>query len=98
MVGAPATAAVRGVGLALLLQQGVAAWLGAVSTCISPSPPGSTMPQGTTSDDHDPLPHGPRADVIPWTTHADVATLLAGLVLSACPVRRNLAAHDGECV
>jgi len=99
MVGSSATAPVGGVGLALLLQQGVAAWLQAVSTCTSPSPPGSTtVPQGTTSDDHDPLPRGPRADVIPWTKHAEVATLLAGLVLSACPVRRNPAAHDGERV
>lgn len=98
MVGAPATAPARGVGLALLLQQGVAAWLQAVSTCISPSPPGSTtVPRLTTSDDQDPLP-GPRADVIPWTQHAEVATLLAGLVLSACPMRRNPAAHDRERV
>jgi hypothetical protein len=94
MVGSPAT--VCGVGLALLLQQGMAAWLQAVSTCISPSPPGcTTVP---TSDDHDRVPRGPRADVIPWTKHAEVATLLAGLVLSACPVRRTAAAYDGERV
>ena len=30
--------------------------------------------------------------MIPWTSHAEVATLLAGLVLSACPVRRHPAA------
>jgi hypothetical protein len=99
MVGSPATAPVRGVGLALLLQQGVAAWLQAARTCISPSPPGrTTVPARTTSDDQDPWPRGPGADVIPWTTHAEVATLLAGLVLSACPVRRNPATHDGERV
>jgi hypothetical protein len=98
MVGSPATAPVRGVGLALLLQQGVAAWLRAVSSCISPSAPSSTtVPHLTTSDDHDPLPR-PRADVIPWTQHSEVATLLAGLVLSACPVRRHPATHDGERV
>jgi len=99
MVGSPATAPVRGVGLALLLQQGMAAWLQAVSTCIGPSPPGSTTSSDvTTFDDHDRLPCGPRADVIPWTKHAEVATLLAGLVLSACLVRRNPAAHDGARV
>jgi len=102
MIGSTATAPVRGVGLALLLQQGVAAWLQAVSTCIGPSPPGlAPTSDDTTADDQTaPLPvsRGPRADVIPWAQHGEVATLLAGLVLSARSMRRDRPAHDGECV
>jgi hypothetical protein len=101
MIGSTATSPVRGVGLALLLQQGVAAWLQAVSTCTSsPSRPGlAPTPHETTSDDQTaPLSvsRGPRADVIPWAQHAEVATLLAGLVLSARAMRRDRPAHDGE--
>ena len=102
MIGSTAIAPVRGVGLALLLQQGVAAWLQAVSTCISPSPQAlAPTPPDTTSDDQHPgLPvsRGPRADVIPWAQHAEVATLLAGLVLSARLMRRDRPPHDGEYV
>ena len=102
MIGTTATAPVRGVGLALLLQQGVAAWLQAVSTCISPSPSGSaTVPAATTSDDPDapfPLPRGPRAGVIPWAQHAEVARLLASLVLSARPSRRDPDTRNGEAL
>jgi hypothetical protein len=101
MIGSIATRPVRGVGLALLLQQGVAAWLQAVSTCISsPSPPGLAPPSDTTTSDDQtaPLPvsRGARADVTPWAQHAEVATLLAGLVLSARAPRRDQPAHDGE--
>jgi hypothetical protein len=102
MIGATATAPVRGVGLALLLQQGVAAWLQAVSTCISPVPPGlAPAPRDTTSADQNaPLAvsRGARADVIPWAQHAEVATLLAGLVLSARSGRRDRPTHHGEYV
>jgi hypothetical protein len=96
------TTPVRGVGLALLLQQGVAAWLQAVGICLSSSPPGiGTAPHVTTSDHHDAALHLPSrspADVIPWAQHAEVATLLAGLVLSARPVRRDPPSHEGACV
>lgn len=102
MIGSTTTTPVRGVGLALLLQQGVAAWLQALGACISSSPPGiGTASHVTTSADHDAplhLPSRSRADVIPWAQHAEVATLLAGLVLSARPVRRDPPPHDGECV
>jgi hypothetical protein len=103
MIGSTATAPVRGVGLALLLQQGMAAWLQAVRTCISPSPPGvPTAPDVTPSDDDQhaalPVSRGPRADVIPWAQHAEVATLLASLVLSARSMRRDRPAQDGEYV
>ena len=102
MIGATATAPVRGVGLGLLLQQGVAAWLQAVSTCISPSRSGlASAPHDTTSaDPHAPPPvsRGARAAVIPWAAHAEVATLLAGLVLSARSARRDRPAHLGESV
>ncbi len=93
MIGTTATAPVRGVGLALLLQQGVPAWLQAVSTCISPSPP-TLVPQETPLS----LLREPRADVIPRAQHAEVATLLAGLVLSARAMRRARPAHDGEYI
>jgi hypothetical protein len=79
----------------------MAAWLQAVSTCLSPSPPGLAPTPDTTSDDQTaPLPvsRGPQADVIPRAQHAEVATLLAGLVLSARSMCRNRPAHDGEYV
>jgi len=102
MIGATATAPVRGVGLALLLQQGVAAWLQAVSTCISPLPPGlaPTPPETTADDQHAALSvsRGPRCDVIPWAQHAEIATLLASLVLSARSMGRDRPTHDGEYV
>jgi hypothetical protein len=102
MIGSTATAPVRGVGLALLLQQGVAAWLQAISTCISPSPQAlAPAPPDTTSDDHHaavPVSRGPRADVIPWAQHAEVARLLAGLVLSVRSMRRDRPAQDGAYV
>ena len=102
MIGSTATSPVRGVGLGVLLQQGVAAWLEAVSTCISPSPAGIAPATSVTTSDDQPAPlpvsAEPRRDVIPWTQHAEVATLLAGLVLSVRPVPRIPPAHDGECV
>lgn len=102
MIGSTVTTPVRGVGLALLLQQGVAAWLQAVSSCISPSPPGIAPATSVpASDDRAaplPVPRGPRVDVIPLAQHAEIATLLAGLVLSARPVPRIPPAHHGECV
>lgn len=99
MIGTTATAPVGGVGLALLLQQGVPAWLRAVSTCISSSPGGSaTARSAPTSDDQDtllPMPRGLQAGVIPWAQHAEVATLLVGLVLSARPPRRDPVTCNG---
>lgn len=93
MIESTATTPVRGVGLALLLHEGVAAWLQALSTCLNPSPPGIAPASRiiTSADQAAPCPvsAGPRADMIPWPQHAEIATLLAGLVLSARPGRMS---------
>jgi hypothetical protein len=93
MTGSAAAAPVRGVGLALLLQQGVAAWLQAVGTCI-PSSPAPSMASRFTTDDEPP----PRSlNVIASEQHAVVTTLLAGLVLSARPMSRTPTLYSGGC-
>ena len=93
MTGSAVAAPVRGVGLALLLQQGVAAWLHAVGTCCNRSLEATAVaPRVITGDDR--RSRGP--DVIPWAQHAEVAALLAGLVLSARPARQATV-YSGEC-
>lgn len=93
ITGSPVAAPVRGVGLALLLQQGVAAWLQAVSTHIIPSSPAPSIPCRVTTDERP----ARSLDVIPSDQHAEVATLLAGLVLSARPMGRNPTVYSGGC-
>jgi hypothetical protein len=78
-----------GVGLSLLLQQGVAAWLQAVCTCSSPSLPAASTVSPRIPDDE---LHTRRSDVIAPDQHA---TLLASLVLSARPIGRNPTLYAG---
>jgi hypothetical protein len=81
-----------GVGLSLVLRQGLAAWLQAVCTCSSPSlPAASTASQRI--PDHE--LHTRRSDVISPDQHAEVASLLATLVLSARPIVRNPTLYAG---
>jgi hypothetical protein len=93
-------ASVRGLGLLLLLEHGVAAWLHAVSVCMapsrSPSPASlrSAAPIDTSNDHGAPLPSvgAPPANLIaliPAAHQFEVATLLAALALSARPVCRH---------
>lgn len=102
-MGTVPTAPVRGVGLTLLLQHGLPVWIHAVRSCVSPSPSPITIATARSLSPDDrhasvSMAHGCRADVLPLAQHAEVARLLAGLVLSARPVRRDRPAHDGEYV
>jgi hypothetical protein len=94
IIGSAVAAPVRGVGLALLLQHGVAAWLQAVCTCIIPSSAVTATPSRVTTDDE---PRTRSLDAIPSEQHAEVTTLLAGLVLSARPMGRNPTLYSGGC-
>jgi len=77
MIGSTVVAPVRGVGLGLLLQQGVAAWLHAVGTCTSPSPPATAAAPSVIAGDEARFPRTRGADMIPWAQYAEAATLLA---------------------
>jgi hypothetical protein len=84
----------RGVGLSLLLQQGVAAWLEAVCTCSSPSLPAASAASPRTAD-YELRTRSSKSDVIAPDQHAEIATLLASLVLSARPIGRNPTLYAG---
>lgn len=87
IVGPAPPGAVRGVGLALLLRDGVTAWMRAVQMTAgaashvtvtrSPSADGERRTTVLT------VGSGRCVEVIPPTHHAEAARLLAGLVLSA---------------
>jgi hypothetical protein len=94
MIGVTAATPVRGVGLALLMHEGLTAWMRAVRPCLSPSSPGVTtlatraIAPGDPSASRVMMPP-PRADVIPLAQHAEAARLIVSLVLSARPVPRH---------
>lgn len=79
----------RGLGLALLLSEGIPGWLKTVETVLQ----ASLVPR--TVDSPDPPPH----EVLPWhgavpvslssVQRHEVTTLLASLVLSTRPVRSS---------
>jgi hypothetical protein len=79
---------VRGVGLALLMHEGLPAWMRAVRiTLSSPSVISMATPAIAPVDpsaSRVPM-HPPRADVIPPAQHAEAARLIVSLVLSARP-------------
>jgi hypothetical protein len=85
----------RGVGLALLLQKALAAWIAAVERCASPGCPRAAVnPSGPIEDHRSAMAAGTRpVDVLPPAQYTEVARLLAGLVLSARPRYRG-GLHD----
>jgi hypothetical protein len=91
--GAPEQRA-RGVALAVLLQQGLPAWLAAVEPIVSMRPAGvvavrPAVERHTTGET--PLARAVSPDVLPPAQHAEVTLVLAALVLStARPARRDL--------
>jgi hypothetical protein len=89
MIGTAAPA--RGVGLALVLQKGLPAWIRAVRTCAG----SSVSPANTASsallmradrDEVASISRGPRAELLPPAQYTEAVRLLAGLVLSARPL------------
>src|SRR5688572_1656212 len=99
MIG-QAGAASRGVGLALLMQHGLAAWMGAVRNCTSPArpvvPTGRTgLPRSTDRDIAAAVPQRLPADVLPPTLYTEAASLLAGVVLSCARWRAAHPDHGG---
>jgi hypothetical protein len=80
----------RGVGLAILLQTGMAGWLRAVAPCAHACPAGATRTAQSMASSHD------RATVAPVrtpvtamlspTAYIEAARLIASLVLSGYPV------------
>jgi hypothetical protein len=94
MIGVTAAPPVRGVGLALLMHEGLTTWLQAVRPCLTPSSPGVTNTATRAIPPVDPsgsrvMMRPPRADVIPPAQHAEAARLIVSLVLSARPVPRH---------
>lgn len=96
MIGVTAAIPVRGVGLALLIHEGLMAWLQAVRPCLSPSSLGATATHVITPVDPSAsrlMMRPPRADMIPLAQHAEAARLIVSLVLSARPVPRPPSHH-----
>ncbi len=104
IMGVATPASPHGMGLGLLLQHGVAAWVETVRTVMRrPPPPSRPMAEDpdTAQDASHPgstLACAPGAELIPATQHGDVVTLLAGLVLSARPTRHDPARCSGVSV
>lgn len=91
MIGVTAATAARGVGLALLMREGLTTWLHAVRPCLSPSSPAVTNVATSAIAPVDSsaarvMIRPPRADMIPPAQHAEAARLIVSLVLSARPV------------
>jgi hypothetical protein len=89
-----AGAAPRGVGLALLQQQGLAAWIAAVQCCALPSrlpaPAASGRPMAEADGDRAVARAGTLpVDVLPQAQYLELTRLLASLVLSARPGCRS---------
>src|SRR5262249_24892086 len=85
------TAAIpRGVGLALLMHEGLTTWLHAVRPCLSPSSPDITHVATRAIAPVDAsasrvMMRPPPADMIPPAQHAEATRLIASLGLSAPP-------------
>jgi hypothetical protein len=97
MIGT-AGAAPRGVGLALLLQQGLAAWIAAVQRCAPSCPPVVVADKPTGRADHDDsaaVAGTIPVDVLPRAQYPEVTRLLAGLVLSAHAGGRGRGRDEG---
>jgi len=75
----------RGVGLSLLLREGITAWMHAVRTASVPAPrEGATgAPARYDGDSAAVAGAPPRVSLLSAAQHDDVARILAGLVLSA---------------
>lgn len=96
------TTALRGVGLAVLLQSGVAGWLRAVSTCAHACPAGTTRVSPSVVSHLDPptadSPVGPSGiAMLSPTAYDEVAKLIASLVLSKHQPQKpcGVSAHGG---
>src|SRR5262249_31228976 len=81
----------RGVGLAILLQTGMAGWLRAVGTCANACPAGATRTARSMASSHDPatipLVRMPVTAMLSSTAYTEAARLIASLVLSVYPVQ-----------
>jgi len=87
MLGATA---LRGVGLAVLLQTGVAGWLRAVDRCAHTCPAAGSRGSASVAADPDPPTASSRVDhpaiaMLSPTAYDEVAKLIASLVLSRHP-------------
>jgi hypothetical protein len=83
----------RGVGLAALLQGGVAGWLHAVGTCAIALPSGAasaTRPVSPIDREASGLARTSVTPMMPPTHYIEVARLIASLVLSGHPVHGPL--------
>jgi hypothetical protein len=81
----------RGVGLAILLQTGMAGWLRAVGTCANACPAGATRTARSMASSHDPatipLVRMPVTAMLSSTAYTEAARLIASLVLSGYRVQ-----------
>ena len=98
MIGVTAATAGGGVALALLMHEGLTAWLQAVRPCLSPALPGVSTLATRAIAPVDPsasrlMMRPPRADMIPLAQHAEAARLIVSLVLSARPAPRPPSHH-----
>ncbi|PYR36700.1 MAG: hypothetical protein DMF90_09160 [Acidobacteria bacterium] len=77
-------------GLAILLQTGMAGWLRAVGTCANACPAGTTRTARSMVSNHDPatvaLVRPPVTAMLSPTAYTEAARLIASLVLSGYPV------------
>ena len=88
MIASPGVATgPRGIGLAVLLQTGLAGWLRALRTSAGASPPARLSADGGLPDrplaPSVPVGPGPLTAVMPPAQYAEAARLIASLVLSA---------------
>ena len=83
--------ALRGIGLAILLQTGMVGWLRAVGTCANAWSAGTTRSPRSMASTHDaaigPLVHMPVTAMLSPTAYTEAARLIASLVLSGYPVQ-----------
>jgi hypothetical protein len=93
MVGLTGATPVRGVGLAILMHEGLTAWMQAVRPCISATPPVARLATHAVtpvdSSAADLMRRLSHADMIPLAQVAEAARLIVSLVLSARPVSRH---------
>jgi hypothetical protein len=88
----------RGIGLAVLLQAGMAGWLHAVGTCATALPSGAVSASRSISppDQASMVARTSATPMMPPTQYTEVAKLIASLVLSGYPVHGPLRASPQQ--
>lgn len=82
------TPCLRGIGLAALLQSGLAGWLRAVGSCVSADSLGAVSANRSPAPapaDPSAMAHPVMTGLMPSTHYTEAARLIANLVLSAHP-------------